>query len=167
MGADEQEDDPGGSEVLEDVWLPFVSGDEIAVKPVAYDVLVSQIAQVDGQFIAEFAVFVGIGDKDIERHALLLSEWNYVAVFIIPRNAAIVTKGSLHAKQTWGEDACHTSAQRRVWLGGCEILRCAQDDRWWKKPLVIPRKSARDPSPSFLRASAHTLSMTGEGRNSG
>ena len=97
MGADEQEDDPGGSEVLEDVWLPFVSGDEIAVKPVAYDVLVSQIAQVDGQFIAEFAVFVGIGDKDIERHALLLSEWNYVAVFIIPRNAAFVTKGSMNA----------------------------------------------------------------------
>ena len=38
--------------------LPFGSRDEITVKPVAIDVLVSQIAQVDGQFIAEFAIFV-------------------------------------------------------------------------------------------------------------
>ena len=76
MGADEQEDDSGGSEVVEDVWLPFGSGDEVAVIPVAYDVLVSQIAQVDGQFIAEFAVFVGVGDKDVERHALLQLKWN-------------------------------------------------------------------------------------------
>jgi hypothetical protein len=120
MGADEQEDDPGGSEVFEDVWLPFGSGDEIAVIPVAYDVLVSQIAQVDGQFIAEFAIFVGVGDKNIERHALLQLEWNNVAVFIILRDAAFVTKGSMNANQTWGEDACHTSVQRRVWLDGRE-----------------------------------------------
>src|SRR5437868_15345710 len=106
MGADEEEDDPGGSQVFEDVLLPFGCGDEIAVIPVAYDVLVSQIAQVDGQFIAEFAVFVGVGDKDIEWHALLLMEWNSIVVIIILRNAAFVTKGSLHAKQTWGEDAC-------------------------------------------------------------
>ena len=66
MGADEEEDNPGSSELFEDVLLPFGSGDEIAVVPVAYDVLVSQIAQVDGQFIAEFAIFVRIGDKDIE-----------------------------------------------------------------------------------------------------
>ncbi len=56
MGADEEEDDFGGSEVFEDVLLPFGSWDEIAVIPVANDVLVSQIAQVDGQFIAEFAI---------------------------------------------------------------------------------------------------------------
>src|SRR5947209_19418208 len=113
MGADEQEDDSGGSEVLEDVLLPFGSWDEIAVIPVADDVLVSQIAQVDGQFIAEFAIFVRVGDKDIEWHALLQLEWNYVAVIIILRNAAFVTKGSLHANQTWGENACYVSAQRR------------------------------------------------------
>ena len=71
MGADEQEDDSGGSEVLEDVLLPFGSWDEIAVIPVANDVLVSQIAQVDGQFIAEFAIFVRVGDKNVEGHALL------------------------------------------------------------------------------------------------
>ncbi|MFL5589913.1 MAG: hypothetical protein ACJ797_09490 [Ktedonobacteraceae bacterium] len=71
---DEQEDNPGCSEVVEDVLLPFGSGDEIAIIPVAYDVLVSQIAQVDGQFIAEFAVFVRVGDKNIERHALLPME---------------------------------------------------------------------------------------------
>ena len=53
MGADEEEDDSGCSEVFEDVLLPFGSGDEIAVIPVANDVLVSQIAQVDGQFIRE------------------------------------------------------------------------------------------------------------------
>ena len=74
MGADEQEDDFGGSEVFEDVLLPFGSWDEIAVIPVAYDVLVSQVAQVDGQFIAEFAIFVGVGDKNIEWHALLQLE---------------------------------------------------------------------------------------------
>ncbi len=74
MGADEQEDDSGCSEVLEDVWLPFGSWDEIAIIPVAYDVLVSQIAQVDGQFIAEFAIFVRVGDKNIEWHALLQLE---------------------------------------------------------------------------------------------
>jgi len=74
MGAEEEEDDFGGSEVLEDVWLPFGSGDEIAVIPVANDVLVSQITQVDGQFIAEFAIFVRVGDKNIERHALLQLE---------------------------------------------------------------------------------------------
>src|SRR5205814_2877558 len=84
MGADEKEDDPSGSEVLEDVLLPFGSWDEIAVIPVAYDVLVSQIAQVDGQFIAEFAVFVGVGDKYIEWHALLQLEWNNFAEIIIP-----------------------------------------------------------------------------------
>ncbi len=94
MGADEQEDDPGGSEVFEDVWLPLGSGDEVAVIPVAYDVLVSQIAQVDGQFIAEFAIFVCVGDKNSERHALLPMEWISVAVFIIPRNAPFVTKGT-------------------------------------------------------------------------
>ena len=99
MGADEQEDDPGCSEVCEDVWLPLGSGDEIAVIPVAYDVLVSQIAQVDGQFIAEFAIFVCVGDKNIERHALLLMEWNSIVVVIILRNAAFVTKGSVHANQ--------------------------------------------------------------------
>src|SRR5438132_431089 len=97
MGADEEGDDPGGSEVCGDVWLPLGSGDEIAVIPVAYDVLVSQIAQVDGQFITEFAIFVGVGDKNIERHALLQLEWNYVAVIIIPRNAAFVTKGTAGA----------------------------------------------------------------------
>ena len=96
MGTDEQEDDSGGSEVFEDVWLPLGSGDEVAVIPVANDVLVSQIAQVDGQFIAEFAIFVRVGDKNIERHALLQLEWNYVAVIIIPRNAAFVTKGSMN-----------------------------------------------------------------------
>ena len=74
MGTDEQEDDSGGSEVFEDVWLPLGSGDEVAVIPVAYDVLVSQIAQVDGQFIAEFAIFVGVGHKNIEWHALLQLE---------------------------------------------------------------------------------------------
>src|SRR5437660_11971659 len=97
MGADEQEDDSGGSEVCEDVWLPLGSGDEIAVIPVAYDVLVSQIAQMEGQFIAEFAIFVCVGDKNIEWHALLQLEWNYVAVIIILRNAAFVTKGSMNA----------------------------------------------------------------------
>ncbi|HYU72995.1 MAG TPA: hypothetical protein VEL31_09975 [Ktedonobacteraceae bacterium] len=80
MGADEEEDNPGGSEVCEDVWLPFGSRDEIAIIPVANDVLVSQIAQVDGQFIAEFAIFVYVGDKNIEWHALLPSEWNRVMV---------------------------------------------------------------------------------------
>jgi hypothetical protein len=60
--------------VFEDVLLPFGSGDEIAVIPVADDVLVSQIAQVDGQFIAEFAIFVRVGDKDFDRHALLPME---------------------------------------------------------------------------------------------
>ena len=74
MGADEQEDDFGCSEVFEDVWLPLGSGDEIAIIPVANDVLVSQIAQVDGQFIAEFAIFVRVGDKDFDRHALLQLE---------------------------------------------------------------------------------------------
>ena len=93
MGADEEEDDPGGSEVFEDVLLPFGSWDEIAIIPVANDVLVSQIAQVDGQFIAESAIFVRVGDKDIERHALLLMEWIGVAVLIILRIAAFVTKG--------------------------------------------------------------------------
>ena len=99
MGADEQEDDSGGSEVLEDVLLPFGSWDEIAVIPVTYDVLVSQIAQVDGQFIAEFAIFVRVGDKNVEGHALLLMEWNSIVVVIILRNAAFVTKGSVHANQ--------------------------------------------------------------------
>ncbi len=33
MGADEEEDDSGCSEVFEDVWLPFGSRDEIAVIP--------------------------------------------------------------------------------------------------------------------------------------
>ena len=94
MGADEQEDDPGGSEVVEDVWLPFGSGDEVAVIPVAYDVLVSQIAQVDGQFIAEFAIFVRVGDKNVEWHALLQLELNNVVVIIILRIAAFVTKGN-------------------------------------------------------------------------
>src|SRR5260370_2597192 len=130
MGADEQEDDPGCSEVCEDVLLPLSSGDEIAVIPVANDVLVSQIAQVDGQFIAEFAIFVGIGDKNIEWHALLLMEWISIVGFIIPRIAPFVTKGSVNANQIWGEDACPASVQRRVWLEGCEILRCAQDDKW-------------------------------------
>ncbi len=102
MGADEEEDDSGGSEVFEDVLLPFGSWDEIAVIPVANDVLVSQIAQVDGQFIAEFAIFVCVGDKNSERHALLPMEWNNVAVIIIPRNAPFVTKGSVNANQTWG-----------------------------------------------------------------
>ena len=51
MGADEEEDDFGCSEMFEDVLLPFGSGDEIAIIPVANDVLVSQIAQVDGQFL--------------------------------------------------------------------------------------------------------------------
>ena len=139
MGADEQEDDSGGSEVCEDVWLPFGSGDEIAVIPVAYDVLVSQIAQVDGQFIAEFAIFVCVGDKNIDRHALLQLEWNSIVVIIILRIAAFVTKGSLHANQTCGENACYVSAQRRVWLGGCEILRCAQDDRWWEGRQMVGR----------------------------
>ena len=59
--------------------------------------LVSQIAQVDGQFIAEFAIFVCVGDKNVEGHALLPMEWNNVAVIIIPRNAAFVTKGSVNA----------------------------------------------------------------------
>src|SRR5436305_15125706 len=94
MGADEQEDDPGCSEVFEDVWLPLGSRDEIAVIPVAYDVLVSQIAQVDGQFIAEFAIFVGVGDKNVEWHALLQLELNNVVVIIILRIAAFVTKGT-------------------------------------------------------------------------
>lgn len=71
---DEQEDNPGCSEVVEDVLLPFGSGDEIAIIPVAYDVLVSQIAQVDGQFIAELAIFVRVADKDFDRHALLQLE---------------------------------------------------------------------------------------------
>src|SRR5438445_4344780 len=99
MGADEQEDDSGGSEVLEDVLLPFGSWDEIAVIPVANDVLVSQIAQVDGQFIAEFAIFVGVGDKNIEWHALLQLEWNSIVVIIIPSDAPFVTKGSMNANQ--------------------------------------------------------------------
>jgi hypothetical protein len=47
---------------------------------------------LDGQFIAEFAIFVHIGDKDIERHALLPMEWNSVAGFIISRDAAFVTQ---------------------------------------------------------------------------
>ena len=55
MGADEEEDNSGGSEVFEDVLLPLGSRDDIAIIPVAYDVLVSQIAQVDGQFIRERA----------------------------------------------------------------------------------------------------------------
>jgi len=42
-------------------------------------------------------------------------EWISVAGFIIPRIAAFVTKGSMPANQTWGGNACHTSAQRRVW----------------------------------------------------
>ena len=97
MGADEEEDDFGCSEVCEDVLLPLGSWDEIAVIPVANHLLVSQIAQVDGQFITEFAIFVRVGDKNIERHALLPMEWNRVAVFIILRNAAFVTKGSINA----------------------------------------------------------------------
>src|SRR5437016_5341976 len=103
MGANEEEEDSGGSEVFEDVLLPFGSWDEIAVIPVAYDVLVSQIAQVDGQFIAEFAIFVGVGDKDIERHAFLQLEWNNVAVIIIPRIAPFVTnqtRESLYGSNT-------------------------------------------------------------------
>jgi len=74
MGADEQEDDPGCSEVFEDVLLPLGSGDEVAIIPVANHLLVSQISQVDGQFIAEFAIFGCVGDKNIEWHALLPME---------------------------------------------------------------------------------------------
>ncbi len=74
MGADEEEDNSGGSEVFEDVLLPFGSRDEIAIIPVANHLLVSQIAQVDGQFIAELAIFVRVGDKDFDRHALLQLE---------------------------------------------------------------------------------------------
>ena len=92
MGADEEEDDFGCSEMFEDVLLPLGSWDDIAIKPVANHVLVSQIAQVDRQFIAELAIFVRIGDKDFDWHALLQLEWNYVAVIIILRNAAFVTK---------------------------------------------------------------------------
>ena len=72
MSADKEEDDSGCSEMFEDIWLPLGSRDDIAIKPVANHLLVSQSAQVDGQFIAELAVSVRIGDKNIERHALLL-----------------------------------------------------------------------------------------------
>ena len=95
MGADEQENNPGRSKVFEDVLLPFGSWDEIAIIPVANDVLVSQIAQVDGQFIAQFAIFVCVGDKNIEWHALLQLEWNSIVVIIILRDAPFVTQGIL------------------------------------------------------------------------
>jgi hypothetical protein len=68
MGADEEQDNLGCSQVVKDLLLPFGSWDDIAIEPVINQVLVSQIAQVDCQFIAEFAILVGIGDKNIERH---------------------------------------------------------------------------------------------------
>ena len=136
MGADEQEDDSGGSEVLEDVLLPFGSWDEIAVIPVANEVLVSQIAQVDGQFIAEFAIFVGVGDKNIEWHALLQLELMSVAVIIILRNAAFVTKGSMNANQTWGGNACHpgrsegSGSRAARSFAALRMTEGGKDDRW-------------------------------------
>src|SRR5258708_29557340 len=99
MGADEEQDNLGCSQVFKDLLLPFGSGDEIAIKPVTNHLLVSQIAQVDCQFIAEFAIFVCIGDKNTEWHALLPMEWNSVAMIIISRDAPFVTKGSMNVSK--------------------------------------------------------------------
>src|SRR5205814_6033459 len=52
------------------------------------------------------------------------------------------------------------------WYSSVSVAESDASDK--SETLVIPYKSARDPSPSFLRASAHALRMTGWGlQNSG
>ena len=75
-----------------------------------------------------------------------------VAVIIILRNAAFVTKGSMNANQTWGEEACHprrsegSGSRAARSFAALRMTESGKDDRGWKEPLVIPFESARDPS---------------------
>src|SRR5258708_34236006 len=56
MGADEEDDNLGCFQLFEVILLPFVSWDDIAIKPVTNHILVRQIAQPDSHVIPEFAI---------------------------------------------------------------------------------------------------------------
>ncbi len=94
----------GRAEVVEDILLPFDPWKDITIKPVMDHVLVSQVAEVCCQFVAQFPISVSIGNEHIDRHSVLLIEWNSFAVIIIPicYHTLTLPIDDSNARQEWG-----------------------------------------------------------------